>query len=366
MKVLQFGMTANRGGVESVVMNYAQSLQTRGVVFDYVDLQGVGLAGAEEIRQRGGTIFTLKKDHRKHPFLAAKQIEQIVREGGYRCAHINMLSAASPVAVVSCLRAGANVIMHAHNTRTVGLHRKILHTVNSVMLSRLPLIRLACSTNAGKWMFGDKAFTVIPNAIHVDKYRFDPEIRKTLRASLEIADETLVMGFVGRLAYQKNPTYLPQILHAVKKQLGPDVKLLIIGDGDLKHELLQVAAYQGVGEDIIFLGMRDNVAQWYSAMDVLVLPSLFEALPVVGVEAQAAGLPCFLSDRITEEIILTDLMHLCPLTDSADNWAEAIRVAIGVKPDRCRYADEMKQSNYSLERSSQLLWDLYTSCHDQE
>ena len=112
--------------------------------------------------------------------------------------------------------------------------------------------------------------------------------------------------------------------------------------------------------------MRDNVAQWYSAMDVLVLPSLFEALPVVGVEAQAAGLPCFLSDRITEEIKLTDLMHLCPLTDSADNWAEAIRAAIGVKLDRCRYADEMKQSNYSLERSSQLLWDLYSSCHDRE
>ena len=361
MRILQFGMTSNHGGVESFIMNYARSLKKYGIYFDYVDLQGVGLACKEEILEYGGKIYTLKKDHRTHPFLAAKQIREIVAAGGYRCAHVNLLSAASPVATIACLRGGAKVILHAHNTCTVGLHRKVLHAINSRLMRYLPVTRVACSIESGKWMFVDKKYSVIPNAIETDRYCFDSQVRRQLRQELGVEDDTMVVGFVGRLSVQKNPLYLVKILQSVKAKYTAGVKLLIVGDGDLRQELIQSAREYDLCDDIVLLGMREDVARWYSAMDVLVLPSLFEAFPVVGVEAQAAGLPCFFSDRITDDLKITSLAHMCALEESAENWASEICASRISTDERYLYNREMKKSRYSLDKSSEMLRDVYTS-----
>lgn len=358
MRILQFGMSSNPGGVESFVLNYAQHLKNAGILFDYVDLQGYGLAYSQQLIADGSKIYTLK-DSRKHPLLAFREIKRIITEGGYSCVHINMLSAANLVPVFAALKCKARVIVHSHNTQTVGVHRKILHKLNAGYLRSLPLIRLACGIEAGRWMYGKKAFEVIPNAIDTERYQYNTQTRQTLRNALGIGEETVVLGFVGRLFTQKNPTYLVKILYEVKKRLSRDVKLLIIGDGELMEDVKNGASALGVSQDVIYAGRKDHAASWYSAMDAFVLPSLWEGLPLVGVEAQAAGLPSFLSDQITDEIVLTDLVHFCKLTENADNWAEEIVKGLNSSGDRCKYAQDIARSKFSILNSANLLHKLY-------
>lgn len=358
MKVLQFGLSSNHGGVESFVFNYARSLKKNAIVFDYVDILGDGLAHSQQLIEDGSIIYTLK-DSRKHPLLAFRQIKKIITEGGYSCVHINMLSAANLVPVIAALQCKVRVIVHSHNTQTVGIQRKILHRLNSGYLRTCPVTRLACGTEAGRWMFGKKAFEVIPNAIDTDCYQYNEETRKKLRNELSIGEETVVLGFVGRLFTQKNPVYLAEILYAVKRKISADVKLLIIGDGELLEDVKNKATQLGVAQDIVYAGRKDHTAGWYSAMDMFLLPSLWEGLPLVGVEAQAAGLPSFFSDKITNETGLTDLVHFCALTESADNWAEEIAKCLDTSADRCKYADEIAQSRFSILNSAKLLCKLY-------
>ncbi len=358
MRVLQLGLTANPGGVESFVFNYAEQLKNQGIIFDYVDLQGYGLANSRKLLAEGSKIYTLK-DSRKHPLLAFRQIRKIIAEGGYSCVHIHMLSAANPVPVMAACKGNVQVFVHSHNTQTVGIHRKLLHRLNVGYLRSLPVTRLACGTEAGRWMFGKKSFEVIPNAIDTDRYQYNEETRKQLRNQLGIEEKTVVLGFVGRLFTQKNPEYLPKILQAAKKKLSADVKLLIIGDGELLEDVKNTASRLGVAEDMIYTGKKENAADWYSAMDAFCLPSLWEGLPLVGVEAQAAGLPCFLSHRITEETVLTDRVHFCQLTEDADNWAEEIVKALDAPGDRCQYAQIVARSRFSIFHSAEVLRKLY-------
>ena len=227
VKILQLGMSANHGGVESFVLNYAKEMNKYGVSCDYVDLQGKGLAGSEWILSEGSRIFTLK-DYRKHPIQTLKRVKQIVREGNYDCVHINLLSAASLVPTYGALRGGAKVLVHSHNSQTIGLPRKLLHGFHSVILRRLPVTRLACGNMAGNWMHGKKKFEVVPNAIDTQRYRYSEESRKARREELGIGEDTFVLGFVGRLSPQKNPVYLTKILNALRRRGVEDVKLLIV------------------------------------------------------------------------------------------------------------------------------------------
>ena len=151
MKVLQLGMTATQGGVESFILNYAKALNQYGVEFDYVDLQGYGVPQSERLLAEGSRIFTMK-DYRKHPLLTMKRLKQIVRDGHYDCIHVNMLSLASMVPVLGTLGSGTPVLIHSHNSKALGLPIQPLHAVNSTFLRMLPVTRLACGKMAGDCM----------------------------------------------------------------------------------------------------------------------------------------------------------------------------------------------------------------------
>lgn len=358
MRVLQMGLTCNHGGSESFVLNYAQALNKYGITFDYVDLQGMGLADSNEILSEGSIIYTLN-DYRRHPVLAVKQIKEIVQNGHYPCVHVNMQSAACLSPVIGALCGKAGVIVHSHNTQALGLIRKILHYVNSRLLQLLPVTRLACGKCAGDWMYGNKKYEIIPNAINCEKFQFCSEDREAVRKQLRISDKTILLGFVGRLSYQKNPTYLPQILYALRRVGMCEVKLAIVGGGEFRSQVEQLAIELGVIENIIFVGCQEDTQRWYSAMDALVLPSFWEGVPLVAVEAQASGLPCFLSNHISNEISLTDLVSFCELSESAENWAFAIRDVTQRQTERYKYADDLKKTSYSLSKSAGRLRDIY-------
>ena len=207
-------------------------------------------------------------------------------------------------------------------------------------------------------MFGCEDFEILPNGIRTDKYAFDADRRKDIRQLLKVTDDATVLGFVGRLESQKNPLYLVDILSAVKK-LKDNVKLVVVGDGTLKEAMSEHAKLKGVADDVIFAGIQKDPSAWYSAFDAFLLPSLYEGLPIAAIEAQASGLPCFISDAVTKEVSLTDNVHYCKLTDSADNWASEIHAHLHDNGDRIKYADVIKHSDYSIERAARKLKRIY-------
>ena len=189
MRVLQVGLSENIGGIETFVMSYFRELVKQGVVFDFIDMYGNGLAFADEIIGLGGKIFTLP-NYKKHPFYFMKEMERVLRSEKYACVHMNMLSAANLLPLKVTLKCGCIPIVHSHNSGTEGILRSLLHKKNVKKLRKYAKIRLSCGEKAGEWMFGKYPFKVIPNAIDVEKFSFDINCREMIRKEIGVSEET--------------------------------------------------------------------------------------------------------------------------------------------------------------------------------
>ena len=356
MRVLHIGLSKNPGGIETFIMTYFRKLVHKDIVFDFIDIYGDGLAFAGEIEFLGGKVFTVS-NYKKHPIKAKKEMISIIKENKYKIVHINMLSAANILPLLAVKNTGAIAVVHAHNDRTQGLLRTLMHSLNLTALRKNSDIKLACSVEAGKWLWGKGIFSVIPNAIDADNFSFSMNDRVLSRRSLGISDSDFVIGFVGRLSTQKNPLYLIDIFYAVKQQTHRNVKLLLIGDGPLKNSVMSYAKDKGVINDTIFAGIQSNTSQWYSVFDCFVLPSLYEGFGIVAVEAQANGLPCFVSAHVPPAIKIADSLRFLPLDNGANNWADAI-VSVADN-DAVERNNNIKGTQYDSEVSVTELSDVY-------
>lgn len=355
IRILHIGLTATPGGMESFVLNYYRHIDRSQFQFDFVDIYGAGLAYAEEIKSLGGRIFTLP-NCKKHPFAYTRSLNQLLKQNTWPIVHIHMLSAANPVAaVVGCLHR-RKVIIHSHNAAIPkGWLRRLLNMTNIHLLRMLPAQHWACGEKAGKWMFGKDfdAKNVITNAIDVEKFARNETIRQQLRTKCNFVSTDKVVGFVGRFCEQKNVLFLADILQALH-QKSADYKMLLVGDGELRPALADKLESLGLLSYVYFAGIRRNVSDWYQAMDYFVLPSLFEGLPIVGIEAQAAGLACFFSDQISKEVAVTAPVKFLPIT-SADGWGQAIGAARQAGPVALPEQWDIKLAVKSLARKYSLL-----------
>lgn len=358
MRVLQIGLSNELGGIESFAMTYLRSMKEQGIAFDFVDIYGSGLACSEEIVKLGGKIHTLQ-NFKKHPISAKRRLKEILISEGYRCVHIHMLSAANLLPLQACIEAGITPIVHSHNTKTDGLVRNVMHAMNIPGFRRANAVRLACGKEAGAWMHGGHDFTVIPNAVDIPAFTYDENSRKMLRQQLQIPQEKVVLGFVGRLMPAKNPLFLLDILEELKKEHPDRYLLLLIGNGWMDASIRQEADRRGLTADVILTGKQTNVGQWLSAMDVFLLPSLFEGLAISGVEAQCSGLPSYFSDRITKELAITDLASFLDIANGPQPWAKAISECNVDPAGRAAYARQMEQTQYSIVRSVERLSGIY-------
>ncbi|WP_080803508.1 glycosyltransferase [Arabiibacter massiliensis] len=191
---------------------------------------------------------------------------------------------------------------------------------------------VSCGEDCGRWQFGDALFDagyvdVFKTAIDSAKNSFDEGLRARTRAELGAADDELLVGFVGRFVVQKNPMFM---LETAKElvDLNSKVRLLLIGDGELRDEMLAYVDANGFSDHVLYLGRREDIVGFYQAMDCLLLPSLYEGLPVVGLEAQCAGLDVFFSTEVTPEAAFCELGHFLSLADGAKKWAEKISVVL--------------------------------------
>ncbi len=239
-------------------------------------------------------------------------------------------------------------IIHSHNTdnqvKMTAFHR-LTERINRSELHCYATHLFACSKAAGNWMFGNRRFTVIKNGISLKKYAFSVASRMSCRAEIK-SNAATIIGCVGRLDPQKNPLFAVEIARQLCL-LDSSVHVAFIGDGELRTQVADAIENAHLTERVHLLGARDDVNQWYSAFDCLMMPSLFEGLPFVLVEAQAAGLSCVVSTEVSLDANITGLVEYVPLSESAQEWAQIILHA-AQKP-RHDVSQKLIESGYSIE-----------------
>lgn len=255
-------------------------------------------------------------------------------------------------------------IIHSHNTdnqvKMTAFHR-LTERINRSELHGYATHLFACSKAAGNWMFGNRRFTIIKNGISLKKYAFSVASRTSCRAEIRSNDATII-GCVGRLDPQKNPLFAVEIARQLCL-LDSNVHVVFIGDGELRTQVADAIENAHLTERVHLLGARDDVNQWYSAFDCLMMPSLFEGLPFVLVEAQAAGLPCVVSAEVSLDANITGLVEYVPLRESAREWAQIILRACQ-KP-RQDVSQKLIEAGYSIEDTAKEVTAIIESAFEE-
>lgn len=250
-------------------------------------------------------------------------------------------------------------IVHSHNTRCEQVKvDKVLRPLFNMLYTDA----LACGKEAGNWLFGKRKFTIMNNGRDIDTFVFDEKVRAKVRAEYELTDE-VVVGHVGGFIPQKNHEYLVEIYRAIHK-IEPNTVFFMIGDGELRQHIEKKIKNYGLEANIFFTGITDQVPQLLQAMDAMILPSYYEGLPLVAIEWQIASLPCVVSDVISSECVITELIEFCSLSDNPQVWAEKILSQIK-KTNRIERAQEVRleveKAGFDIKENAQTLRELYMS-----
>ena len=369
LRVLQVGMTRNLGGIETYLIEQFRHLDKSKIDYDFVNITGeYSICYEDEILASGSKIFKVVSRH-KNPLLHYWQWFNILlqNKGIYDVIVLNTNSLEYVFPLVLGKIFGIPVrVIHSHNSgfeNKQGLARRLLVGMNKKLLAWSANLRFACSQFAGQWMFKDNPYHVIYNAIDIHKYDADLLVREETRNALGLHTE-LTLLHVGRFSYQKNHSFLLDIFKEVHR-IQPDSVLLLVGDTTEESEFLtevkrKIKAY-GLENVVRLLGRRDDVNKIMQAADVLVMPSFFEGLTVVGIEAQASDLPLLLSDTVTKELGLLPSTQFISLEAGPTAWAKAI-VNSKQHNRQSRY-EELKAAGYDIgnetERVEKLLIDAY-------
>jgi len=341
VRVLVYGMTDNPGGIESYLMAQRQRIDPSQLVFDFVtDFQRI--AHAADARTAGSRIYTIPPKGR-HPVGHVRALRQLLHQHPeWRTVYFNILDAGAAVSAVIPWMMRRRIVVHSHNSST---EKQLLHRTFRPLLNALASERFACSESAARHMYGTTEGTgIIPNAIEVERFQFQPEARSRIRRQLQLGDAFVVL-YVGRFAEQKNPLRVVDIFAAVRRQ-DPSARLICVGGGPLKADLVSRIAELGLEDTVMLLGLRDDVPDLMSAADGFVLPSLFEGLPVVLIEAQASGLPAVTSTAVPRDAAITEGVQFIELAEPDEVWAAAIVAHRG--RSRLDHRDEIAHAGYDL------------------
>lgn len=335
IEVLHFGLSPNFGGIERYIYDTWTHMDHDKIHFSFIDIIKPG-GEPRYFEDFTGCTFYKITPRRTSNWKNKTELERLFREHHFDILHfhVNSLSYLTPVTVA--LRHGCKVIVHSHNSTINNIRQKVMHAVNKRRLQSKEIRRIAVSGLAGEWMFG-KDYVVLHNDIDTDRFVFSAEARATVRGELGIADGTFVVGTVGRFSAQKNPGGIVDIFAAVLKR-DPAARLLWVGEGELRQQIEQRLREEDMSHAVIMTGARTDVERLLQAMDVFILPSVYEGYPIALIEAQAAGLPCFCSETVTNEAGLNGLCTFLPL-DQPELWADSILDA-DISRDRSPSSDE--------------------------
>ncbi|MFI3326691.1 MAG: glycosyltransferase [Clostridia bacterium] len=332
MRILVTGFTANYGGVETFLMNYYRAMQKldRSIVIDIISTAKEP-AFKDEIQKMGGNVYRTSRARYKNRI--RKELNKIMQENNYDVFWCNKCDLADITYLKESYKNNIpKRILHSHSSSNMftGIRRKIvnvLHKINKQVVEKYATEFWSCSDYAADWLFtkniAQNRTTFIPNSIDAEKFQYKEDIRNKYRQELKIEDK-LVVGSVGAFLYAKNPEFTLEIFKEIHKNNSESV-LLWVGSGELKEITEQKVKEYNMEKNVIFLGRRLDVDRLMQAMDCLLLPSRFEGLPVVAIEAQSAGLHVFASSEgISKQTKITDFFHFLSLQQSQKQWSEKI------------------------------------------
>ncbi len=362
LRVLHSVSNMARAGIETMLMNYYREIDRSLVQFDFLANKPAPGEYDEEIRSMGGRVFVSPGLNPLHFPRYERFMADLLRDNpdiGIVHAHNEAMGY---YALQSAKDAGIPVrIAHAHSTRIIRDYKYPLKLVCKRLLPGAATEWWGCGRDAGIYYFGEKRWNesgfVVRNAIDVSKFAFRQEDRRRLR-QLQGLDDCFVIGHVGRFNEAKNHSRLLDIFAEIAKT-APDARLVLIGVGELEQAAREKVRALGLEDRVFFLGQMADVSGWYQAMDCFVLPSVFEGLPVVGIEAQASGLPCFFSDRVTDEVLLSPRAQRISLRADNAEWAGAILGAKRAEADRNQGAETVRQAGYDIRREARKLEEIY-------
>lgn len=333
IKVLQIGMTRNHGGLETYLLHQWRHLSSSRVHYDFVNITGeYPIVAQDELKRAGSKVFSVCSRHKnpiKHYWQWYKLLKQCGQAYKAIVLNTNSLEYIFPLFLSRFFNIPMRII-HSHNAgfeRCLGIKRRLLISFNRKLMEWSVTDYFACSKKAGQWMFGDhQFFHVIHNAIDTETMVYNLEKRDVLRKKWGL-ENNFVIGHIGRFSYQKNHEFLIDIFAKIY-QKNPSARLLLIGDAvdddSFLRKTKEMVKTLDLENVVFFLGLRRDVPDLLLVMDAFLFPSLFEGLGLVGIEAQATGLPCFFSDTITRELGITQLAHFISLETPPEKWAEEI------------------------------------------
>ena len=349
-----------KNGIANCVMNYISRLDPARVRCDLVCPNEPGKEAHALVEQTGGQVFVLGGRNR-HPFSYMRRLSKLVRERKIEVLHAHGNSATLAAELIAAKRGGAGVRMpHSHNTTcTMKTTDKFLRGV----FYKTSTECIACSEAAGDWLYPNRNYTVLNNAIDTERFRFSDRERERMRESLGIEASEFVFLHVGAFNEQKNQAFLLEAFQRLLER-NENARLLLVGDGERRASCEARTEALKLGKRVSFLGLRDDIPALLSAADAFALPSLHEGLPLTLVEAQCAGLICVASDRVTREVALTELVSFASI-DRAEEFAGAMEKTMSRKADRAITSAvailRAQEKGYDVSQNAQTLMQIYES-----
>jgi glycosyltransferase involved in cell wall biosynthesis len=347
------------GGVESFIMNYYRYINHDKFQFDFICDEDSTCIPYDEIEKLGGRVI-LVPPYQKI-FKYQKVLTGVLKNGNYQIvhSHINTLSVFS---LMAAKRAGIKIrIAHSHSTTNKkefkkNIIKQILRPFSRVFATDY----FACSEDAGRWLFGNKIYDegkvfVLNNAIEIDNFKYDEFGRKEIRQELNISDNTFVIGHVGRFMPVKNQLFLLDLFAKIHQKNNNTV-LILVGQGPMENEIREKIVELKIEPWVKLVGQRNDVNKLYQAMDVLVLPSLYEGLGMVLLEAQVSNLPCVCSNNIPHIVNVTNLIEFVNLDTPENQWCDIILSKIGIERKTNVY---MSGSDYNIKNEANKMALLY-------
>lgn len=361
IRILQWGMLGGFGGVEAFIMNVYRNVDRSKVQFDFLESHNEGrLAYEDEILAMGGHIYRVMYSQRESLIKSHSELLRFLREHSeFAGIHVNAnYPYAYPLKVAKEARIPLR-ILHSHNSgsgsqfgpQPSGIKAMIKTCRDCAVRKQIdtaPTHYFACSQQAADYMFPGKPFSWVRNGIDTEKFAFREDTRQRVRAELGIGEDTKLIGFCGRFRKQKNPLFLLEIF-AEYARMEADTKLMLSGIGELEQQMRRKVEELGITDKVMFLGARTDMPDLYQAMDLFLLPSLFEGFGIVYAEAQCAGLPCLASKEAVPPVAkITDLLEFVSLQESARQWAEECQRLLADRKKRQDYSTVVRDKGFDI------------------
>lgn len=350
-----------KSGIPMVIFNLFRAMNRTGMELGYVSINEPSEPFASYLNEMGISTYVIPRKI-SNPIKYVMGLAKVAR--GYDIIHVHGNSATMCLEMLAAFISGVKVrITHSHNTTC---KNKIVDKLSRPLFHYLNNGRLACGIEAGEWLYGSRPFKVINNGVETSRFTFDWEKRDSLRLQLGITEAHLLYGHIGNFAEQKNHQFLLQIFAEISRK-QPTAKLVLLGYGPLREATERQVENLGLTDNVIFAGSVDRPEYYLQAIDLIIMPSLFEGLPLTMVEEQAAGLPILASTAITPDADMTGLVTYKSLEDSAESWA---KTAISMLNDynssdreerSTKAIAQIRDNGYDIKESARQLIEYYAN-----